>query len=136
MPGSQTTPGRQDARLRNSRYCLPLLNGVGTQDSNSIVAQWLACTLPYRRFADVLTNACARLGADVDRYSFIVVDLHHQLLAGLPAHSTSFPYWPQHTSLLTNREDLPLYSLNRSGLSRSIRDWPLTRNEQLSAQQQ
>src|SRR6266436_2608544 len=28
----------------------------------------------------------ARLGADVDRYSFIVVDLHHLLLAGLPAH--------------------------------------------------
>jgi hypothetical protein len=67
------------------------LNGVGTQDSNSIVAQWLACTLPYRRFADVLTNACARLGADVDRYSFIVMDLHHLLLAGLPAHSTPFP---------------------------------------------
>src|SRR5438132_7364601 len=29
----------------------------------------------------------ARLGADVDRYSFTVVDLHHLLLAGLPAHS-------------------------------------------------
>ena len=28
----------------------------------------------------------ARLGADVVRYSFIVVDLHHLLLAGLPAH--------------------------------------------------
>jgi hypothetical protein len=27
----------------------------------------------------------ARLGADVVRYSFIVVDLHHLLLAGLPA---------------------------------------------------
>ena len=27
-----------------------------------------------------------RLGADVVRYSFIVVDLHHLLLAGLPAH--------------------------------------------------
>ena len=31
----------------------------------------------------------ARLGADVDRYSFIVVDLHHLLLAGLPAHFES-----------------------------------------------
>ena len=29
----------------------------------------------------------ARLGADVDRYSFIAVDFHHLLLAGLPAHS-------------------------------------------------
>jgi hypothetical protein len=41
---------------------------------------------PYRRFANILTDACARLGADVVRYSFIVVDLHHLLLAGLPAH--------------------------------------------------
>ena len=48
--------------------------------------KWLACMLPCRRFADILTDACARLGADVVRYFFIVVDLHHLLLAGLPAH--------------------------------------------------
>src|SRR5262245_61467056 len=42
--------------------------------------------LPCRRFADTLAGACARLGADADLYSFIVVDLHHPLLAGLPAH--------------------------------------------------
>src|SRR6202162_2365969 len=42
---------------------------------------------PCRRFADVLADARARLGADVGRYSFIEVDLHHILLAGLPAHS-------------------------------------------------
>jgi len=30
----------------------------------------------------------------VDRYSFIVVDLHHLLLAGLPAHFES--YMPSH----------------------------------------
>lgn len=47
-----------------------------------IVAQWLACTPPYRRFADNLAVACARLGADVVRYSFIAVDFHHLLLAG------------------------------------------------------
>ena len=41
---------------------------------------------PCRRFADVLTDACARLGADVGRYSFIAEDLHLLLLAGLPAH--------------------------------------------------
>src|SRR5262252_8320811 len=35
--------------------------------------------LPYRRF--VICDA--RLGADVVRYSFIVVDFHHLLLAGL-----------------------------------------------------
>jgi hypothetical protein len=28
-------------------------------------------------------GANARLGVDADRYAFIVVDLHHQLLAGL-----------------------------------------------------
>ena len=33
-----------------------------------------------------LTADDARLGADAVRYSFIVVDLHHLLLAGLPAH--------------------------------------------------
>src|SRR4029077_16350240 len=43
--------------------------------------------LPCRRFADVLADARARLGADVGRYSFIAVDFHHILLAGLPAHS-------------------------------------------------
>ena len=42
--------------------------------------------VPCRRFADILADACARLGADVGRYSFIAVDLHPLLLAGLPAH--------------------------------------------------
>jgi len=42
--------------------------------------------LPYRRFADTLAEACARLGADVVRYTFIAMDFHHLFLAGLPAH--------------------------------------------------
>ena len=42
--------------------------------------------VPLPRFADILTNAGARLRADVVRYTFIAVDLHHLLLAGLPAH--------------------------------------------------
>jgi hypothetical protein len=89
MPGSATTPGRPGARARAPRrVAFRLLNSVGTQDSHSIVAQWLAHTLPYRRFAGLLADACARLGAEVERYSFIVVDLHHLLLAGLPAHSS------------------------------------------------
>jgi hypothetical protein len=61
-------------------------DSVGTREQFSIAAQWLACTYPYRRFAGILANASARLGADVVRYSFIAVDLHHLLLAGLPAH--------------------------------------------------
>jgi hypothetical protein len=32
-------------------------------------------------------DVCARLRADVGRYSFTVRDLHPPLLAGLPAHS-------------------------------------------------
>src|SRR5947208_8134423 len=58
--------------------------------SPGAAAQWLAYALPYRRFVAVLADANARLGADVDRYSFIVVDLHHLLLAGLPAHFESY----------------------------------------------
>jgi hypothetical protein len=46
-------------------------------------AQWLAYALPCRRFADTLADANARLGADAVRYSFIAVDFHHLLFAGL-----------------------------------------------------
>jgi len=42
----------------------------------------LAYVLPYRRFADTLADPHARLGADVEHYSFIAVDLHYLLLAG------------------------------------------------------
>ena len=87
MPGSPTTPGRSDTRVGASDHvAFHPVNGVGTRGFCNFVAQWLAYALPYRRFADALTNAAARLGADVVRYSFIVMDLHHLLLAGLPAH--------------------------------------------------
>jgi hypothetical protein len=87
MPGSATTPGHPgacDGALGHVAF--RALDGVGTRDINSVVAQWLAYAFPYRRFADILADACARLGADVVRYTFIAVDLHHLLLAGLPAH--------------------------------------------------
>jgi hypothetical protein len=87
MPGSTTTPGRPsacDGALE--RLAFRYTDSVGTQKQFSFAAQWLACTYPYRRFADILTNTCARLRADVVRYTFIAVDLHHLLLAGLPAH--------------------------------------------------
>jgi hypothetical protein len=87
MPGSTTTPGHPSARdCALERFAFRYTDSVGTRDQFCIVAQWLACTYPYRRFADILADACARLGADVVRYSFIAVDLHHLLLAGLPAH--------------------------------------------------
>ena len=87
MPGSPTTPGRPGARADAPvRVAFRVGNGVGTRDCRAFAARWLAYALPCRRFAVTLAGADARLGADVDRYSFIVVDLHHLLLAGLPAH--------------------------------------------------
>jgi hypothetical protein len=59
---------------------------VGTLRKITFAAQWLAYTLPWRRFADILGDASARLGANVIRYSFIATDFHRLLLAGLPAH--------------------------------------------------
>ena len=87
MPGSSTTPGRPSACAGAlGHIAFHYTDSVGTRNWFSIAAQWLACTFPCRRFADILTDACARLGADVVRYSFIAVDLHHLLPAGLPAH--------------------------------------------------
>ncbi len=86
MPGSPTTPGRMGARSNAPiRVAFRLVDSVGARDWD-FVAQWLAYAIPCRRFADVLTDNCARLGADVVCYAFIAVDFHHLLLAGLPAH--------------------------------------------------
>src|SRR6516225_4281129 len=91
MPGSSTTPGRPGTRVAVPvRIAFRLRNGVDAQGMNLYEAQWLAYALPYRRFAAVLTDCDARLGADMDRYSFIVSDLHRLLVAGLPAHCERF----------------------------------------------
>src|SRR3954454_2207387 len=90
MPGSSTPPGRPCARAdAHGRMAFRSLDTVGTRDKLAYGAQWLACALPCRRFVCGLTAPYARLGADADRYSFIVMDLHHLPLAGLPAH----PKW-------------------------------------------
>jgi len=87
MPGSSTTPDRPGTRVAVPvRIAFRLRNGVDAQGMNLYEAQWLAYALPYRRFAAVFTDCDARLGADMDRYSFIVSDLHRLLVAGLPAH--------------------------------------------------
>ena len=86
MPGSSTTRDRSCARVdAHPRFAFRCDNGVGVP-IDSFAAQWLAYAHPYRRFAPGLAADDARLGADVVRYSFIVVDLHLLLLAGLPAH--------------------------------------------------
>jgi hypothetical protein len=89
MPGSLTTLGRPGAR-DCAPDVLPSTMGTASASQKYVVfeAQWLAYALPYRRFTPAFTGDGARLGADVVRYSFIaVVDLHHLLLAGLPAHT-------------------------------------------------
>jgi hypothetical protein len=91
MPGSLTAPGRPGARAYTHPAVLPSSRRTASAPGFGVFeAQWLAYALPYRRFAaahvdtlsDTLVDASARLGADADRYSFIVVDLHHLLLAG------------------------------------------------------
>src|SRR5216683_2810563 len=47
--------------------------GHFTRNYIAFAAQCLAYTLPCRRFADALADACAQIGGDVDCYSFIAV---------------------------------------------------------------
>jgi hypothetical protein len=87
MLGSLTTPGRTATRADAAvRVAFRLGNVVGTRENRTFAAQWPACTIPCRRFADPLAGADARLGASVGRYAFTVEDSHLSLLAGLPAH--------------------------------------------------
>ena len=117
MPGSSTTPGRSDlAMARPKRIAFRARNSVGARRL-AFAAQWLAYALPYRRFVAVLTDANARLGADVDRYSFIVVDLHHLLLAGLPAHFES--YMPSHAVRSPPRAHTSIMNSRRAETRRS-----------------
>ena len=88
MPGSPTTPGRPGTRARAPvRVAFRDLKRVGTRDSTSFAAQWLACALPCRRFAVTLTSVNARLGAEVVSLRLPRGGLAPLLLAGLPAHS-------------------------------------------------
>src|SRR5208337_4878751 len=91
MPGSSTTPGHSGACI-SAPVCVAFRNekSVGARNIQYFATQWLACALPCRRFASPLARDDARLGAGVGRYSFTVMNLHHLLLAGLPAHSQSW----------------------------------------------
>ena len=82
MPGSLTTPGCRSTRaVAPLRVAFHQFNGVGSRNERTSAAQWLAYALPYRRFGPTLAHYDARLGADADRYSFIVADLHRLLPA-------------------------------------------------------
>jgi len=83
MPGSLTTPGRTDARTNASVHVVfRKTEHVDTRDFQAFAAPWLAYVLPYRRFAVILADANARLGANADCSSFIAADFHHLLFAG------------------------------------------------------
>ena len=98
MPVSLTTLGRPGAR-DCAPDVLPSTMGNASASQKYVVfeAQWLAYALPYRRFTPAFTDDGARLGADVVRYSFIVMDLHHLLLAGFTGAHPSYRL-PMHAS--------------------------------------
>jgi hypothetical protein len=86
MLGSTTTPGRGCSRdCEHLRVAFRSYHGVGARKV-FYEAQWPAYACPDRRFADILTDAAARLGVDMTRWVFIVGDFHSIFLAGLPAH--------------------------------------------------
>ena len=63
MPGSKTTPGLAGARNdAPASVAFRGVNNVGTRVYNAFAAQWLVYTLPYRRFAVILAEDCARIG--------------------------------------------------------------------------
>src|SRR5579872_7001755 len=69
MPGSQTTQSRVDTcDSVSTRVAFRETYCVGTLKKITFAAQWLAYTLPCRRFADTLADDCARLGVNADRY--------------------------------------------------------------------
>src|SRR5271166_1175548 len=105
MPVSKTTPGRPGARVDAPvRVAFRAWYHVSTQDEFSFAVRWLAYAFPCRRFADALAGARAWLGADAGRYSFIVVDSHHLLLAGLPgAHRAKSQPCGVHTCSISMR---------------------------------
>ena len=108
MPGSATTPSRTDTRNNAPvRFAFRAFENVGARDYQVYAARWLAYALPCRRFAVILADANARLGANADCYSFIAVDLHHLLFAGFYRRTESLDLCalrcPQHVEHETLR---------------------------------
>jgi hypothetical protein len=92
---------------------------VSASGMKAFAVQWLAYALPYRRFADILADACARLGADADRYSFTVRDSHPLLLAGFAGALRNPSQLPTLDPTATSRGFVPVES--RSAASCRLR---------------
>jgi len=88
MPGSTTTRGHVSTCITRPNV-LPSDSGTSSAPrfTDSIAARWLAYASLCRRFTSALASSHARLEVNVVRYTFIVMESHHVLLAGLPAHS-------------------------------------------------
>ena len=87
MPGSSTTPG-SGARI-SAPVCVAFREKTASAPETFNISRlngWPVRS-PADASPDPLARDDARLGAGVGRYSFTVMDLHHLLLAGLPAHS-------------------------------------------------
>jgi len=122
MPGPQTTPGRAGARAgAPARVAFRIRYRVGTRDEKSFAAQWPASMLPCRRFTACLAADSARLRADGGRYSFIVTDFHHLLLASLPAHTVQIRADAAATPSSTRNHRPPMIVVI-SGPIRQLRD--------------
>ena len=88
MPGSTTTRGHLSTRVPRPNV-LPsdTRTSSAPRITDSIAARWLAYASLCRRFTSALASSSARLEVNVVRYTFIVMESHHVLPAGLPAHS-------------------------------------------------
>ena len=78
------------SRLRARLYRLPPSQRRQHPEYESLRGSMAGLCAPLPTFAVALTGDRARLVVDVDRYSFIVSDLHRLLIAGLPAHCETF----------------------------------------------
>jgi len=126
MPVSKTTLGRPSARV-DAPDVLPSAvdNASASQIYVVFGAQWLAYAIPYRRFTADLADDSARLGADVVRYSFIVMDFHHLLLAGLTGARPSYTLCSR--NILYGRLGLlsePIHEQSDAAIADQI-GWPL-----------
>jgi hypothetical protein len=88
MPGSTTTRGHLSTRITRPNV-LPSATRTSSAPriTDSIAARWLAYASLCRRFTSALASSRARLEVNVVRYTFIIMESHHVLPAGLPAHS-------------------------------------------------
>ena len=86
VPGSLTTPGRPGARADAPEYvAFHHMHGVGTQNRKLSRLNGWPMRTPVNASPRPSRATAHELGADVDRYTFIVRDLHPLLLTGLPA---------------------------------------------------